>query len=82
MVSCRKAPTHQPIENEGSSPGPAILQNDLQEQSHFNCLRQHLCGVIHKQTGRHKIRRTLRSNVEDPDLVQSQQCHTQSKTHT
>ena len=72
----------KPIGNEGSSPGLAVLQNDLQEQSHSYCLRQHLCGVIHKQTGQYKIHRTLHLNVENSDLVQPHQCHTQSKTHT
>ena len=72
--------TYQPIGNEGSSSGPAVFQDNLQKQSRFDCLRQHLSGVIHKQTGRHKIHRTLHSNVENPDLVQPQQCQTQSKT--
>ena len=82
LVSNRKTPTYQPIRNEGSSPGPTVLPSDLQEQSYTYCLRQHLCGVIHKQTGRNKICRALRSNVKNSDLVQSQQCHTQSKTRT
>ena len=82
LVSHRKTPTYQPIGNEGSFPGPAVLQNDLPEQSRFDCLRQHLHGVVHQQTGRYKIRRTLHSNVKNPDLVQPQQCHTQSKTRT
>ena len=42
---------------------------------------QHLCGVVHEQIGQYKFCRTLRSNVENPDLVQPQQCHTQSKKH-
>ena len=82
LVSNRKTPTYQPIRNESSSPGPAVLQSDLQEQSRAYCLRQHICGVVHRQTGRNKIRRTLRSNVENSDSVQPQQCHTQSKTRT
>ena len=82
VCSPTKTPTHQPIGNEGSSPGPAVLQNDLQEQLCSYCLRQHLRGVVHKQTGWYKIHRTLRCNVENSDLVQPQQYHTQSKTHT
>ena len=82
LVSHRKTNTYQPTGNKGSSPGPAVLQNNLQEQPRFDCLRQHLCVVIHKQRGRYKIRRTLHSNVENPDLLQHQQCQTQSKTHT
>ena len=82
LVSRRKTSTYQPVRNEGSFPGSAVLQTHLQEQSRTHCLRQHLCGVLHKQTGRYKIRRTLRSYVENPDMVQPQQCHTQSKTCT
>ena len=33
LVSFRKAPSHQPIRNEGGSSGSAILQDRLQEQS-------------------------------------------------
>ena len=83
LVSRRKTPTYQPVRNEGSFPGSTVLQTHLQEeQSRPHCLRQHLCGVIHKQTGRYKICRTLRSYVENPDMVQPQQCHTQSKICT
>ena len=82
LVSHRKTPKHQLIRNKGSFPGPAVFQSDLQEQSHAYCLRQHPCGVIHKQTGQNKICRALRSNVENSDLVQPQQCHTLSKTRT
>ena len=82
LVSRRKTPTYQPVRNEGSFPGSTVLQTHLQEQSRPHCLRQHLRGVIHKQTGWYKIRRTLRSYVENPDMVQPQQCHTQSKTCT
>ena len=82
LVSCRKTPTYQPVRNEGSFPGSTVLQTHLQEQSRPHCLRQHLRGVVHKQTGRYKIRRTLRSYEENPDMVQPQQCHTQSKTCT
>ena len=82
LVSRRKISTYQPVRNEGSFPGSTVLQTHLQEESHTHCLRQHLRGVLHKQTGRYKIRRTLRSYVENPDMVQPQQCHTQSKTCT
>ena len=82
LVSHRKTSTYQPFRNEGSFPGPTVLQTHLQEQSHTHCLRQHLRGVLHKQTGWYKIRRTLRSNVENSDMVQPQHCHTQSKTCT
>ena len=80
MVAHRKTPTYQPIGNEGSYLSSVVPQNDLQEQSHSYCLRQHLHGVIHKQTGWHKIHRTLCSNVENFGLVQLQKCHIQSKT--
>ena len=79
LVSRRKTSTYQPVRNEGSFPGSAVLQTHLQEQSRT---QTHLRGVLHKQTGRYKIRRTLRSYVENPDMVQPQQCHTQSKTCT
>ena len=82
LVSNRKTLTYQPTRNESSFSGPTILQNDFQEHSSSNCLRQHLSGVVHKQTGRHKICRTLLSDVENPDLVQPQQYHTQSNTCT
>ena len=82
LVSHRKSSPHQPFGIKGSSPSATVLQDHLQEQSRSHCLGQHLRSVLHKQTGRHKIRRTLRSNVENSDMVQSQQHHTQSKTHT
>ena len=44
-------------------------------------LRQHLSGGIHQQTGRHSIGRTLCPDVEKPNMVQSEQCDTQSMTH-
>ena len=82
LVSFRKAPSHQPIRNEGGSSGPAIFQDRLQEQSSPYRLRQHLGGGLYQQTGRHKISRTLCSNVENPQLVSPKQSHTQSKTCT
>ena len=82
LVSFRKAPSHQPIRNEGSSSGSAILQDRLQEQSSPYRLRQHLSSGLYQQTGRHKISRTLCSNVKNPHLVSSKQCHSQTKTCT
>ena len=82
LVSHRKTFTYQSFINEGSFPGSTVLQTHLQDQSRTYCLRQHLRGVLHKQTGRYKICRTLRSYVENSDMVQPQQCHTQSKTCT
>ena len=82
LVSFRKAPSHQPIRNEGGSSGSAILQDRLQEQSSPYRLRQHLSGGLYQQTGRHKISRTLCPNVENSHLVSPKQCHTQSKTCT
>ena len=55
LVSFRKAPSHQPIRNEGGSSGSAILQDRLQEQSSPYRLRQHLSGGLYQQTGQHKI---------------------------
>ena len=77
-----KAPSHQPIRNEGGSSGPAIRQDRLQEQSSPYRLRQHLSGGLYQQIGRHKISRTLCSHVENPHLVSPKQCHTQSKACT
>ena len=82
LVSFRKAPSHEPIRNEGGSFGPAVLQNRLQEQSSPYRLRQHLRGGLYQQTGRHKISRTLCSNLENPHLVSPEQSHTQRKTCT
>ena len=82
LVSFRKAPSHQPIRNEGGSSGSAILQDRLQEQSSPYRLRQHLSGGLYQQTGWHKISRTLCPNVENSHLVSPKQCHTQSKTRT
>ena len=82
LVSFRKAPSHQPIRNEGGSSGSAILQDRLQEQSSPYRLRQHLSGGLYQQTGRHKISRTLCPNVENSHLVSPKQCHTRSKTCT
>ena len=59
LVSFRKAPSHQPIRNEGGSSGSAILQDRLQEQSSPYRLRQHLSGGLYQQTGQHIISRTL-----------------------
>ena len=74
--------SHQPIRNEDGSSGPAIHQNRLQEQSSPYHLRQHLSGGLYQQTGRHKISRSLCSNMENPQLVSPEQNHTQSKTCT
>ena len=82
LVSFRKAPSHQPIRNEGGSSGPAIFQDRLQEQSSPYRLRQHLSGGLYQQTGWHKISRTLCSHVKNPHLVSPKQCHTQSKACT
>ena len=82
LVSFRKAPSNQPIRNEGGSSGSAIVQGRLQEQSSPYRLRQHLSGGLYQPTGRHKISRTLGSNVENPHLVSPKQSHTQSKTCT
>ena len=82
LVSPRKASSHQPTRTEGSFSGSAILPIRLQRQSSPYRLRQHLSGVLHQQTGRHKISRTLCSNVENTHLVSPKQCHTQSKTRT
>ena len=82
LVSFRKAPSHQPIRNEGSFSGPAILQDRLHEQSSPYRLRQHLSGGLYQQTGQHKISRTLCSHVENPHLVSPKQCHTQRKACT
>ena len=81
LVSSRKASTHQLIRNEGSFSGPTILQKDLSKQSSPHRLRQHLSGGIHQQTGWHSIGRTLCPDVENPNMVQSEQCDTQSTTH-
>ena len=81
LVSSRRASTHQPIRNEGVFSGPTILQKDLSKQSSPHRLRQHLSGGIHQQTGRHSIGRTLCPDVEKPNMVQSEQCDTQSMTH-
>ena len=51
------------------------------KQSSPHRLRQHLSGGIHQQTGQHSIGRTLCPNVENPNMVQSEQCDTQSTTH-
>ena len=51
------------------------------KQSSPHRLRQHLSGGIHQQTGPHSISRTLWPNVENPNMVQSEQCDTQSTTH-
>ena len=80
LVSFRKAPSHQPFTDESGSSGPAILQDKLQEQSSPDCFRQHLGGGFYQQTGRHKVNRTLCSNVENPHLVSQKQSYTQSKT--
>ena len=82
LVSHREASSHQPIRTEGGSSGSAFLPNRLQKQSSPYRLRQHLGGGLHQQTGRHKISRTLCSNVENPQLVSPKQCHTQSETRT
>ena len=82
LVSFRKAPSHQPFRDEGCSSGSAILQDRLQEQSSPHRLRQHLDGGLYQQTGRHKVRRTQCSNVENPHLVSPKQCYTWSKTCT
>ena len=68
---------HQPIRNEGSFSGPTILQKDSKQSSPHR-LRQHLSDGMHQQTGRHSIGRTLRPDVEKPNMVQSEQCDTQS----
>ena len=81
LVSSRKVSTHQPVRNEGSFSGPTILQKDLSKQSSPHCHRQHLSGGIHQQTGWHSISRTLCPDVENPNMVQSEQCDTQSTTH-
>ena len=81
LVSSRKASTHQPIRNEGGFSDPTILQKDLSKQSSPHCLRQHLSGGIHQQTGWHSIGRTLCPDVENPNMVQSEQCDTQSMTY-
>ena len=82
LVSHREASSHQLIRTEGGSSGSAFLPNRLQKQSSPYRLRQHLGGGLHQQTGRHKISRTLCSNVENPHLVSPKQCHTQSQTRT
>ena len=81
LVSSRKASTHQPIRNEGGFSGPTILQKDLSKQSSPHRLRQHLSGGTHQQTGRYSVGRTLCPDVENPNMVQSEQCDTQSTTH-
>ena len=81
LVSSRKASTHQRIRNEGGFSGPTILQKDLSKQLSPHCLRQHLTGSIHQERGRHSIGRTLCPDVENPNMVQSEQCDTQSTTH-
>ena len=58
------------------------LQDRLQEQSSPYRLRQYLSGGLYQQTGRHKISRTLCSNMENPHLVSPKQWHTQSKACT
>ena len=80
LVSFRKAPSHQPIRNEGGSSGPAILQDRLQEQSSPYRLRQHLSGGLYQQTGQHKISRTLCSHLENPHFVSPKRCHLNNVT--
>ena len=82
LVSHREASSHQPIRTEGGSSGSTILPNRLQKQSSPYRPRQHLGGGLHQQTGRHKISRTLYSNVENPHLVSPKQCHTQRETRS
>ena len=53
----------------------------LSKQSSPHRLRQHLSGGIHQQTGGYSIGRTLCPDVENPNMVQSEQCYTQSTTH-
>ena len=79
LVSHREASSHQPTRTEGGSSGSVILPIRLQKQSSPYRLRQHLGGVLHQQTGWHKISRT---NVENTHLVSPKQCHTQSETRT
>ena len=80
LVSFRKAPSHHYLRDEGGSSGSAILPDRLQVQSSPHRLRQHLRGGLYQQTGRHKVSRSLCSNVENPHLVSQKHRYTQSKT--
>ena len=82
LVSTQKTPTHQSFRTEGSFSGSTILQKELQQQLSPHSLRQHLRGVIHQQTGRNKISRPMRTDLENSYLVPQQQGNTQSKAGT
>ena len=82
LCSLTEKHLHINLRNEGGSSGSAILLDRLQKQSSPYCLRQHLGGGLYQQTGWHKVSRTLCSNVENPHLVSTKQCHTQSNTCT
>ena len=77
LVSTQKTPTHQSFRTEGSFSGSTILQKELQQQLSPHSLRQHLRGVIHQQTGRNKISRPMRTDLENSYLVPQQQGNTQ-----
>ena len=82
LVSQRKRPSHQPVRTKGSVSGSTVFPKELQQKSSPHCLRQHLGGVLHQQTGRNQISGTLCSNVENHGLVQQTHGYTQSKTCT
>ena len=81
LVSARKQAAHKLPRTKSSLFSSKRVPRPLHRPDSLGGDRQHHSGVLHKQGGRHEVGTSLRSIVEDPDLVLQEAGDSQSLTH-
>ena len=74
--------THKSPGAPGYCPGHDTLGAGVCKPGCVGCHRQHDCGSIHQQTGRHIIQNTLSAHCATPQLVSPQTNNIESSSHS
>ena len=82
MVPSRSKETHKCPGDEGCMVSPPAFQAAVDQQSCTVINRQFNSGLIHKQTGGHKVTRPLCTHLENYNLDKEKQHYSVSKTHS
>lgn len=82
VVPSRSKETHKCSGDEGCMVSPPTFQTPVDQQDSSVINRQFNSGLIHKQTGRHKVSRPLCSHLENINLDQEKQYNSVSQTHS
>ena len=82
VVYKRSKETHKCFGDEGCLVSPPTFSKAVERQSCPVINRQLNCGLIHKQTGRHKICRSLCPDLENSNMDKEKQHNSVSQTHS